>query len=450
MKTTVKRAILIPKYQSSYAIESKVEGIKDWHMSCNAMDKECPCEVVLAGESALILFNKEIDSNSYDMDVAYMETVLSDIKEARDLDRMEYPAMENIMTVDDKATDADNKAFIDKAAKYLDTFTLENLSIIGLDVSGVIGMEADEVVAEAPTLTPEVAETLESPAVAENEPSPEYVDPKPEPVQVSEAPGVEPVEITVITKDEALQVKEFIDGLKAMGMTVSDFLLTIKSIKAYMSTQAKVTTEEPTITEPPVEEVVEGTVVEAPVVVVEDEPATEDYSYQDAIPYPERPGHGTQAVTGGIHDIAETEETNAKAGETVTMESVDPYAELDNTLDKNKPTEIVAMESAPVDEPTAEDSTEEQVDPEELFKEEAESTIATESIDPNEPFIMTLAKSVTNDADLFELMMEHKSDIPKEILMESVNINMYEKLINNTMINTNMVDRIKRGMRINN
>ena len=98
----------------------------------------------------------------------------------------------------------------------------------------------------------------------------------------------------------------------------------------------------------------------------------------------------------------------------------------------------------------------EPADPEELFN-DTETTIATESEEveednSNDPysFVRMLASESVNDNELFNSMLEHRDNIPHEILMESVNINMYEKLINNTIINTNAVEKIKRGMRVNN
>lgn len=438
------RGILIPNFQSSYAIESKVEGIKDWQMSCNTMGKECPCEVIIANESAVIMFDKDIQPGSYDMDIEYMNTVISDIREARELDVMENPAMESIYVIDEKSNDVVKNKFTEVAAKYLDKFALEELSLIGLNT---VGMESGEVEVPSPqpAVPTEVEEVIESPVVAENEPNLEEVaQPEPAPVQVSESEDGKKVEIVQITEDDALQVKEFLDGLKAMNMTVSDFLLAIKSIKAYMSTVAKVNPE-------PVEEIVEETPAEVP--APEDVVGAEDYSYQDAVPYPSRPGADPQSVNGGVSDIAETEDIQAKAGEVLANESADPYAGLDNSVEPTKP-ETIGMESVeeqtpaePVEE-EKEDVHEDATDPEDLFNEPEE--VATESIDDSEPFIMTLAKEAHNDSELFDLMMEHKAELPQEILMESVNINMYEKLINNVIINTNAVEKIKRGMRINN
>lgn len=420
----ITRGILIPNYQSSYAIESKVDGIKDWQMSCTTMDKHCPCEVVIAGESAVIMFDKDIQPGSYDMDLEYMNTVISDIKEARELDIMEIPSMESIHIIDEKATEQDKTDFTNIASKYLDKFAMEELSLIGLDT---LSMESGEV--DLPSPQPPV-EIEEETTVEESEPVVEEV---PEPVKEEEIvdeeepKDVQPV-IPSMNEDESAQLKEFFDGLKEMGMTVGDFLSVIKSIKAFMLTQAKVITPEPEA-----EEVV----------------AQEDYSYQDAVPYPERPGSEAQSTTGGVSDIADTEDQQIKAGETVASESVDPYAGLDNTVEP----ETVAMESSEsVDEPesiepeSTPNEPEEMTDPEELFNEP--ETIATES--DEEPFIMTLVKEVDNDADLFNLMMEHKEELPKEILMESININMYEKLVNNVIMNTSAIDKIKRGMRINN
>lgn len=420
----ITRGILIPNYQSSYAIESKVEGIKDWQMSCTTMDKHCPCEVVIAGESAVIMFDKDIQPGSYDMDLEYMNTVISDIKEARELDIMEIPSMESIHIIDEKATEQDKTDFTNIASKYLDKFAMEELSLIGLDT---LSMESGEV--DLPSPQPPV-EIEEETTVEESEPVVEEV---PEPVKEEEIvdeeepKDVQPV-IPSMNEDESAQLKEFFDGLKEMGMTVGDFLSVIKSIKAFMLTQAKVITPEPEA-----EEVV----------------AQEDYSYQDAVPSPERPGSEAQSTTGGVSDIADTEDQQIKAGETVASESVDPYAGLDNTVEP----ETVAMESSEsVDEPESiepeatPNEPEEMADPEALFNEP--ETIATES--DEEPFIMTLVKEVDNDADLFNLMMEHKEELPKEILMESININMYEKLVNNVIMNTSAIDKIKRGMRINN
>lgn len=420
----ITRGVLIPNYQSSYAIESKVDGIKDWQMSCTTMDKHCPCEVVIAGESAVIMFDKDIQPGSYDMDLEYMNTVISDIKEARELDIMEIPSMESIHIIDEKATEQDKTDFTNIASKYLDKFAMEELSLIGLDT---LSMESGEVDLPSPQPPVEIEEETtaeESEPVVEEVPEPINEE---EPVVEEEPKDVQPV-IPSMNEDESAQLKEFFDGLKEMGMTVGDFLSVIKSIKAFMLTQAKVITPEPEA-----EEVV----------------AQEDYSYQDAVPYPERPGSEAQSTTGGVSDIADTEDQQIKAGETVASESVDPYAGLDNTVEP----ETVAMESSePVDESesTEPEATpnepEEMTDPEELFNEP--ETIATES--DEEPFIMTLVKEVDNDTDLFNLMMEHKEELPKEILMESININMYEKLVNNIIMNTSAIDKIKRGMRINN
>lgn len=421
----ITRGILIPNYQSSYAIESKVEGIKDWQMSCTTMDKHCPCEVVIAGESAVIMFDKDIQPGSYDMDLEYMNTVISDIKEARELDIMEIPGMESIHIIDEKATEQDKTDFTNIASKYLDKFAMEELSLIGLDT---LSMESGEV--ELPSPQPPVEIEEEAPVEEPIEPEPiaeEVSEPVvEEPVVEEEPKDAQPVTPSM-NEDDAAQLKEFFDGLKEMGMTVGDFLSVIKSIKAFMLTQAKVVTPEPEA-----EEVV----------------AQEDYSYQDAVPYPERPGSEAQSTTGGVSDIADTEDQQIKAGETVASESVDPYAGLDNTVEP----EIVAMESAEevevesTEPETVQNEPEEMTDPEELFNEP--ETIATES--DEEPFIMTLVKEVDNDTDLFNLMMEHKEELPKEILMESININMYEKLVNNIIMNTSAIDKIKRGMRINN
>lgn len=419
----ITRGILIPNYQSSYAIESKVEGIKDWQMSCTTMDKNCPCEVVIAGESAVIMFDKDIQPGSYDMDLEYMNTVISDIKEARELDIMEIPGMESIHIIDEKATEQDKTDFTNIASKYLDKFAMEELSLIGLNT---LSMESGEVELPSPQPSVEIEEDV---LVEESEPVVEEV-PEPinegEPVVEEEPKDVQPVTPSM-SEDESAQLKEFLDGLKEMGMTVGDFLSVIKSIKAFMLTQAKVTTPEPEA-----EEVV----------------AQEDYSYQDAVPYPDRPGSEAQSTTGGVSDIADTEDQQIEAGETVASESVDPYAGLDNAVEP----EIVAMESAEDGdvESTEPEATpnepEEMTDPEELFNEP--ETIATES--DEEPFIMTLVKEVDNDTDLFNLMMEYKEELPKEILMESININMYEKLVNNVIMNTSAIDKIKRGMRVNN
>lgn len=436
MKTI--RGILIPDYKSSYAIESKVEGIKDWQLSCNTMGKDCPCEVIIANESAVIMFDKDIVPGSYDMDLEYINTVISDINEARSLDIMENPAMESIHILDEKANESMKSEFGKIAAKYLDDFALGELSLIGVNALG--GMEAGEVEVPSPQPAVTVAEVE-----VEEEPdtSAEDIVDEPEPVP-NVAKSVDPntgkaVSIVQITEDDAVQIKEFIDGLKEMNMTVSDFLSAIKSIKAYMSTVAKA--------EPPVEE---PEVTETPEPV--DGVGTEDYSYQDAVPYPSRPGADPQSSNGGISDIAETEDIQAKAGEVVANESVDPYASLENTVE---PSTTIAMESIEsehqeeVTETQEEESVEEDggSDPEELFDEP--ETVATESIDDSEDFIMTLAREAHNDSELFDLMMEHKNDLPREILMESININMYEKLVNNTIINTNAVERIKRGMRVN-
>ena len=423
----ITRGILIPNYQSSYAIESKVEGIKDWQMSCTTMDKHCPCEVVIAGESAVIMFDKDIQPGSYDMDLEYMNTVISDIKEARELDIMEIPGMESIHIIDEKATEQDKTDFTNIASKYLDKFAMEELSLIGLNT---LSMESGEVDLPSPQplveveREPQVEEPVESEPITEEIPEPVNEE---EPVVEEEPKVVQPVTPSM-NEDESVQIKEFLDGLKEMGMTVGDFLSVIKSIKAFMLTQAKVASPEPEA-----EEVV----------------AQEDYSYQDAVPYPERPGSEAQSTTGGVSDIADTEDQQIKAGETVSSESIDPYAGLDNTVES----EVVAMESSePMSEPESiepeiiQNESEEMADPEALFNEP--ETIATES--DEEPFIMTLVKEVDNDADLFNLMMEHKEELPKEILMESININMYEKLVNNVIMNTSAIDKIKRGMRINN
>ena len=429
MKTI--RGILIPDYKSSYAIESKVEGIKDWQLSCNTMGKDCPCEVIIANESAVIMFDKDIVPGSYDMDLEYINTVISDINEARSLDIMENPAMESIHILDEKANESMKSEFGKIAAKYLDEFALGELSLIG--VNALVGMEAGEVEVPSPQPAVTVAEVE-----IEEEPdtSAEDIVDEPEPAP-NVAKSVDPntgkaVSIVQITEDDAVQIKEFIDGLKEMNMTVSDFLSAIKSIKAYMSTVAKA--------EPPVEE---PEVAETPELV--DGVGTEDYSYQDAVPYPTRPGADPQSANGGISDIAETEDIQAKAGEVVANESVDPYASLENTVEAST---TIAMESIEP-EYQEEENVEEDggSDPEELFDEP--ETVATESIDDSEDFIMTLAREAHNDSELFDLMMEHKNDLPREILMESININMYEKLVNNTIINTNAVERIKRGMRVN-
>lgn len=429
MKTI--RGILIPDYKSSYAIESKVEGIKDWQLSCNTMGKDCPCEVIIANESAVIMFDKDIVPGSYDMDLEYINTVISDINEARSLDIMENPAMESIHILDEKANESMKSEFGKIAAKYLDDFALGELSLIG--VNALAGMEAGEVEVPSPQPAVTVAE-----AEVEEEPdtSAEDIVDEPEPVP-NVAKSVDPntgkaVSIVQITEDDAVQIKEFIDGLKEMNMTVSDFLSAIKSIKAYMSTVAKA--------EPPVEE---PEVAETPELV--DGVGTEDYSYQDAVPYPTRPGADPQSANGGISDIAETEDIQAKAGEVVANESVDPYASLENTVEAST---TIAMESIEPEHQEEENVEEDGgSDPEELFDEP--ETVATESIDDSEDFIMTLAREAHNDSELFDLMMEHKNDLPREILMESININMYEKLVNNTIINTNAVERIKRGMRVN-
>lgn len=429
MKTI--RGILIPDYKSSYAIESKVEGIKDWQLSCNTMGKDCPCEVIIANESAVIMFDKDIVPGSYDMDLEYINTVISDINEARSLDIMENPTMESIHILDEKANESMKSEFGKIAAKYLDDFALGELSLIG--VNALAGMEAGEVEVPSPQPAVTVAE-----AEVEEEPdtSAEDIVDEPEPVP-NVAKSVDPntgkaVSIVQITEDDAVQIKEFIDGLKEMNMTVSDFLSAIKSIKAYMSTVAKA--------EPPVEE---PEVAETPELV--DGVGTEDYSYQDAVPYPTRPGADPQSANGGISDIAETEDIQAKAGEVVANESVDPYASLENTVDAST---TIAMESIEPEHQEEENVEEDGgSDPEELFDEP--ETVATESIDDSEDFIMTLAREAHNDSELFDLMMEHKNDLPREILMESININMYEKLVNNTIINTNAVERIKRGMRVN-
>lgn len=429
MKTI--RGILIPDYKSSYAIESKVEGIKDWQLSCNTMGKDCPCEVIIANESAVIMFDKDIVPGSYDMDLEYINTVISDINEARSLDIMENPAMESIHILDEKANESMKSEFGKIAAKYLDEFALGELSLIG--VNALVGMEAGEVEVPSPQPAVTVAEveieeepdTSAEDIVDESEPAPN--------VAKSTDPNTgKAVSIVQITEDDAVQIKEFIDGLKEMNMTVSDFLSAIKSIKAYMSTVAKA--------EPPVEE---PEVAETPELV--DGVGTEDYSYQDAVPYPTRPGADPQSANGGISDIAETEDIQAKAGEVVANESVDPYASLENTVEAST---TIAMESIEPEHQEEENVEEDGgSDPEELFDEP--ETVATESIDDSEDFIMTLAREAHNDSELFDLMMEHKNDLPREILMESININMYEKLVNNTIINTNAVERIKRGMRVN-
>ena len=426
------KGILIPNYRSSYAIESKVEGIKDWQMSCTTMDKQCPCDVVIAGESAVIMFDKEITPGSYDMDLDYMNTVISDIREARELDKMETPNMESVYLIDEKSSEHDKSEFTNIASKYLDKFAMEELSIIGLKT---IATEDEHI--EEPSPQPAVQAvdeevTTELPEEESGAQAEEDVNPNP--VQVSVSDNGNRVEIVNISEDDAVQIKEFINGLKEMNMTVDDFLSVIKSIKAYMLTQAKVDQEpepEPVAVEP------------AP----ETELGQEDYSYQDAVPYPTRPGADPQSTNGGISDIAEIEDIEAKAGEVLANESVDPYAELDNNA-ATAPTETIAMESEQVETEPA--------DPEELFN-DTETTIATESEEveednSNDPysFVRMLASESVNDNELFNSMLEHRDNIPHEILMESVNINMYEKLINNTIINTNAVEKIKRGMRVNN
>lgn len=426
------KGILIPNYRSSYAIESKVEGIKDWQMSCTTMDKQCPCDVVIAGESAVIMFDKEITPGSYDMDLDYMNTVISDIREARELDKMETPNMESVYLIDEKSSEHDKSEFTNIASKYLDKFAMEELSIIGLKTIATEDEHIEEPSPQPAVQAVEEEVTTESPEEESGAQAEEDINPNP--VQVSVSDNGNRVEIVNISEDDAVQIKEFINGLKEMNMTVDDFLSVIKSIKAYMSTQAKVDQEpepEPVAAEP------------AP----ETEVGQEDYSYQDAVPYPTRPGADPQSTNGGISDIAETEDIEAKAGEVLANESVDPYAGLDNNA-ATVPTETIAMESEQVETEPA--------DPEELFN-DTETIIATESEEveednSNDPysFVRMLASESVNDNELFNSMLEHRDNIPHEILMESVNINMYEKLINNTIINTNAVEKIKRGMRVNN
>ena len=441
----MKRAIIVKNFDAGWGIQNRVEALSDW-----SRDGLTPFEIDIIGNNALITVDDKKKASyeseyQWEQDIATLDGIIKDIQDPL--------FAEDGQTYREINMESSSKDAIDNFT----TFAINNCSELGYEMLRVMGLKMPEkpeeevsvesnvsrvaeleamaktidltglesVVPEEPVVTeePEVAEAISE--VADVEATPE---PTPEPTATVTPEPVKPAEgIFVDPRKEFID--EFMEACKEYDITPKGLVACIMSIKALANSSAKVKSSSES-TEPQD-------------VSTDDVTGKEDYSYTNAIPYPENPNDKDD------EDVIDVQGMNVAGGvpntevgtESITAENV--YDSLVNDLEDTNPF-------------TVEDDNE-------MFLEPDQGSISTEAFlfskgQPNDNEVLRDIKKIIEDAkkiskkawnelreknsDIFEkygAFIKILLDIKDIIFMDKRNINLEIVTFNSKKANNEIV-----------
>lgn len=437
----MKRAIIVKNFDAGWGIQNRVEALSDW-----SRDGLTPFEIDIIGNNALITVDDKKKASyeseyQWEQDMATLDGIIKDIQDPL--------FAEDGQTYREINMESSSKDAIDNFT----TFAINNCSELGYEMLRVMGLKMPEkpeeevsvesnvsrvaeleamaktidltglesVVPEEPVVTeePEVAEAISE--VADVEPTPEpTTTATPEPVKPAEGIFVDP-------RKEFID--EFMEACKEYDITPKGLVACIMSIKALANSSAKVKSSSES--------------AEPQDVSTDDVTGKEDYSYTNAIPYPENPNDKDD------EDVIDVQGMNVAGGvpntevgtESITAENV--YDSLVNDLEDTNPF-------------TVEDDNE-------MFLESDQGSISTEAFlfskgQPNDNEVLRDIKKIIEDAkkiskkawnelreknsDIFEkygAFIKILLDIKDIIFMDKRNINLEIVTFNSKKANNEIV-----------
>lgn len=437
----MKRAIIVKNFDAGWGIQNRVEALSDW-----SRDGLTPFEIDIIGNNALITVDDKKKASyeseyQWEQDMATLDGIIKDIQDPL--------FAEDGQTYREINMESSSKDTIDNFT----TFAINNCSELGYEMLRVMGLKMPEkpeeevsvesnvsrvaeleamaktidltglesVVPEEPVVTeePEVAEAISE--VADVEPTPEpTTTATPEPVKPAEGIFVDP-------RKEFID--EFMEACKEYDITPKGLVACIMSIKALANSSAKVKSSSES--------------AEPQDVSTDDVTGKEDYSYTNAIPYPENPNDKDD------EDVIDVQGMNVAGGvpntevgtESITAENV--YDSLVNDLEDTNPF-------------TVEDDNE-------MFLESDQGSISTEAFlfskgQPNDNEVLRDIKKIIEDAkkiskkawnelreknsDIFEkygAFIKILLDIKDIIFMDKRNINLEIVTFNSKKANNEIV-----------
>lgn len=442
--------IYIPNYKSSYAIENRVDSLEEWKESCVEAGVDCPVDVAMANGSALITFDKARPTGEFDKDVDFMRGFLADIEDARRLDMQEC-ACESITVIRDTSPKDAGVALIEKLKQQgdfepFDLIQISNLITGATNEDAIYASSGDgkQIAMESGDNTNTGVVKSHTPEIPDVQPV--EVTPQVEPEVATDEHNddnqvaVTPVEPEPVINELADDEKEFTpEERKSIRAMLAFWKMNTRRNAEQLSKAV-----EPEDV-PEVEPVGDGPVIDGPeseqheppvTPGVEEEPnndsktseqqdqntvnevaentgiGEEGYCHQDALPNIQNPHAGIGNESAGLSGTV--------------------YGALNNDGDttSNEDTEPV-----PEDE-------EETVD--------AESAFNTGTAKPTNPqeLVIKLAMESASDDELFEKLLANKDVIPEDIMTESTEISLFEKIKNNTILNISPMTKMQRNMRI--